>query len=103
MCKHKVAGDEKFMVVCKIVAFTKGKRGWHQKKVDGFFHLGYVCFFFLFFFFVNRILKRFFLNGCLWSQTFLAIHLSALKSGNLFICSFSNFITASQILVRGLC
>jgi hypothetical protein len=48
-------------------------------------------------------LKRFFLNGCLWSQTFLAIHLSALKSGNLFICSFSNFITASQILVRGLC
>jgi hypothetical protein len=62
--------------------FTKREEGWHQKKVDGFFHLGYVC---------------------LWSQTFLAIHLSALKSRNLFIVILSNFITASQILVGGLC
>ncbi len=85
---------------CKIVALPKGQRGGIIRRWMVFFILDMFAFFL---FFVNRILKRFFLSGCLWSQTFLAIHLSALKSRNLFIGIFSNFITASQILVGGLC
>jgi hypothetical protein len=87
------------MVVCKIVALPKGKGVASEE--GGWFFSSWICLFF--FCGVNRILKRFFLSGCLWSQTFLAIHLSTLKSRNLFIGIFSNFITASQILVGGLC
>jgi len=88
----KLQETKSLWLFARLLLLPKGRGGGIRRRWMVFFILDMFAFFYLFF--VNRILKGFFLSGCFWSQTFLAIHLSALKSRNLFICSFSNFITS---------